>query len=190
MRISSPNTSRRSAELTLFFSSFWKVKLVLSGFPLNLCNKKNQNYILGIFFLFFFFPFKTKRNNFDKQALKSFLFTGKISPDLVHKAHTFFSQKYLFKWYLFQLMDSNLWKSETSNYTFMVWTDSLEVLLTCLQCLGYCSHTVSQRCARKASVDNSSSTTVKKRGWSFSCQWFPSDMDVLHWLHTSLCTLL
>lgn len=126
MRISSPNTSRRSAELTLFFSSFWKVKLMLSGFPLNLCNKKNQNYILGIFFLvFFLFPSKQKEIILINKLWKAFFLLEKY-PQTLSTQHTFFfPQKYLFKWYLFQLMDFNLWKSETSNYIFMVLTDSL-----------------------------------------------------------------
>lgn len=63
-----------------------------------------------------------------------------------------------------------MWKSETSNYIFMAWKDSLEVLQASLLCLRYCSHTVSHRCTRKASADDSLSTTAKKRGWSSSCQ--------------------
>ena len=41
---------------------------------------------------------------------------------------------------------------------------------TSLPCVRYCSHRVSHRRARKASADNPLSTTVKKRGWSSSCQ--------------------
>lgn len=51
----------------------------------------------------------------------------------------------------------------------MTWKSSLEVVPTSPQCVRYCSHSVSHRCGRKASVE-SLSTTAKKRGWSFNCQ--------------------
>lgn len=53
-------------------------------------------------------------------------------------------------------MDFNMWQSEMSKYIFMVWKDSLEVLLTSLLVLKYCSHTVSQRCARQVSAEHHS----------------------------------